>query len=61
MIITFNEVDGKLIYFDVKDKKSSNLITVHCPNCGALNDISIGDKERCAYCNTIIVGDEEDD
>ena len=59
--ITFNEVDKKLVYFDVKNKKSSNLITVHCPNCGALNDISIGDKERCIYCNTIIVGDDNDD
>ena len=59
--IVFNEVDKKLVYYDVKNANSSNLVTVHCPNCGALNDINIGSKERCIYCNTIIVGDDNDD
>lgn len=58
--ISFNEVDKKLIYYDIS-KNTTKLKTVHCPNCGALIDINIGSKERCIYCNTIIIGDDYHD
>ena len=59
--IKINDVDKKLIYYTVEKRKTSNLLTVHCPNCGALNDIDEGNKTRCAYCNTIIEGDNNHD
>ena len=59
--IKINDVDKKLIYYTVEKKKTTNLLTVHCPNCGALNDIDEGNKTRCAYCNTIIEGDKNND
>ena len=59
--IKINDVDKKLIYYTVEKRKTSNLLTVHCPNCGALNDIDEGNKTRCAYCNTIIEGDKNND
>lgn len=52
------DVDKKIKYYSVEKKKETNLVTVHCPNCGALNDIDTGNKARCSYCNTIIFVDE---
>lgn len=59
--IILNEIDKKLIYYTVEKRKTTNLKTVHCPNCGALNDIEEGNKTRCNYCNSIIVGENYHD
>ena len=50
------DVDKKIVYYSVEKKKETNYKTVHCPNCGALNDVDEGNKTRCSYCNTIING-----
>lgn len=54
--IKINEIDKKILYYDVEKEKAKKLgkITIHCPNCGALNDIDSGSKVRCGYCKTII-------
>ena len=55
--IKFDEIDGSIIYYTVEKRKTyRNVETVHCPNCGALNDVDINEKSRCGYCSTIIVG-----
>ena len=59
--IKVNEVDKKLIYYTVDKRETSNLKTVHCPNCGALNEIDEYSKIRCTYCDTIIIGDKYHD
>lgn len=56
--IVLNEVDKTIKYYSVEKKKETNLVTVHCPNCGALNDLDVDSKTRCSYCNTIIVVDK---
>lgn len=53
--IILNRVDKKIIYYSVeKHKKEKDLITINCPNCGAINDVNRGGKARCEYCGTII-------
>lgn len=55
--IKINEVDRDIIYYSVEKKKNTtNLSTVHCSNCGALNDVDVNGKVRCSYCGTIIIG-----
>ena len=56
--IVLNDVDKTIKYYSVEKKKGSNLVTVHCPNCGALNDVDVNSKTRCSYCNTIISADK---
>ena len=54
--IKLNEVDKEIIYYTVEKRKPTvGLVTVHCPNCGALNDVDMGNKKRCSYCGTIII------
>lgn len=57
--IRINEVDKDIIYYSVEKRKNRDLITINCPNCGALNDINRGSKVRCEYCDTIIDDTEE--
>lgn len=52
--IRINEVDKEIIYYSLEKKKVKDLITITCPNCGALNDVNRGDKVRCEYCETIL-------
>ena len=58
--IVLNEVDKTIKYYSIEKKKESDLVTVHCPNCGALNDLDVDSKTRCSYCNTIIVIDKSE-
>lgn len=54
--IKINEVDKKIIYYTIeKNKIENDLITISCPNCGALNDLNRGSKTRCEYCDSIII------
>ncbi len=58
--ILIDDVDRTITYYTIEKRKEvRGLITSHCPNCGALNDVQIGGKTRCGYCGTIIVGKEE--
>ena len=53
--IKINEVDKEIIYYDLeKKKKRYDIVTVSCPNCGALNDLNKGNKVRCEYCQSIV-------
>jgi DNA-binding Lrp family transcriptional regulator len=52
--IRLNEVDKEIIYYTLEKQKKRDLVTITCPNCGALNDINRGDKKRCEYCKTIL-------
>ena len=52
--IRLNEVDKEIIYYTLEKQKKRDLVTIACPNCGALNDINRGDKKRCEYCKTIL-------
>lgn len=59
--ITINLVDKKIIYYSLeKHKKELDYLTIECENCGALNDVNIGSKTRCEYCETIIDGTNEE-
>lgn len=53
--VKLNPVDYAISYYTIdKRKKNLELITVNCPNCGALNDLYRYGKVRCEYCETII-------
>ena len=53
--VSINEIDNKLVYYSVeKHKKDGKVVYIDCPHCGALNEIPIGSKKRCEYCETII-------
>ncbi len=53
--IILNKIDKKIIYYTIeKHKNEKDIITINCPNCGAINDVNRGSKTRCAYCNTIV-------
>ena len=55
--LKIDDVDGTITYYSIeKRKNNSDLRTVHCSNCGALNDVQSDGKGRCLYCNNIIVG-----
>ena len=55
--IKIDTIDRKLIYYTIeKRKQPEGYETVHCPNCGALNDVEVNGKVRCDYCKTIIKG-----
>ncbi len=55
--VKIDDIDGEIIYYTLeKIKVVKNMETIHCPNCGALNDVEITGKVRCSYCNSIVVG-----
>ena len=55
--VKVDDIDGRIIYYSIEKKKAVyNKETVHCPNCGALNDVEIAGKTRCDYCKGIVMG-----
>ena len=55
--LRIDDVDRTIFYYSIEKKKtSSDLVTDHCPNCGALNDVNVDGKIRCSYCKNIIKG-----
>ena len=57
--IKIDNVDRVIIYYTIEKRKNvSNYESVHCPNCGAINDVEVSNKVRCGYCKTIIKGSE---
>ena len=53
--IVLNDVDRIIVYYTVeKHKNEKDIITVNCPNCGSINDVTRYSKTRCVYCKTII-------
>ena len=53
--VILNEIDETITYYSIeKHKNENNIVTIECPSCGALNDVNIGDKKRCEYCNHIV-------
>ena len=59
--IRINTVDRKIIYYTIEKKKKHDYETIHCPNCGAINDVDSDSKVRCGYCNGIIKGTKFDE
>ncbi|MBQ6404724.1 MAG: hypothetical protein IJJ63_01600 [Bacilli bacterium] len=57
--IKLDTIDRQILYYSVEKRKvDTDIESVHCPNCGALNDVDIRGKVRCGYCQTIIRGRE---
>ena len=55
--VKVDDIDGRIIYYSIEKRKAVyNKETVHCPNCGALNDVEITGKTRCDYCKGIVMG-----
>ena len=55
--IKIDDIDRKIIYYTIEKRKfSDSYESVHCPNCGAINDVEVSSKVRCGYCKTIIKG-----
>lgn len=55
--IKIDEVDKKIIYYTIEKRKThESYESLHCPNCGAINDVDTNGKVRCSYCKTIIKG-----
>lgn len=53
--VSINEIDNKLVYYSVeKHKKDGKVVYMDCPHCGSLNEVPIGSKKRCEYCETIL-------
>lgn len=60
--IKIDDIDGKIIYYSLEKRKTVyNMETVHCPNCGALNDVDLIGKTRCVYCSSIVKGSKCDE
>ena len=60
--VKINDIDGEIIYYTLEKRKTvKDMETIHCPNCGALNDVDITGKVRCAYCNSIVRGSKSDE
>ena len=60
--VKVDDIDGKIIYYSLEKRKTVyNRETVHCPNCGALNDVEITEKTRCDYCKGIVKGSAFDE
>jgi len=53
--IKIDDVDHRIIYYTLEKRKYKDYRTIHCPNCGALNDVAVGEKVRCGYCDTIVM------
>lgn len=59
--IMLDDIDGEIIYYTLEKRKTvRNRETVHCPNCGALNDVELTGKVRCSYCDSIVMGSKFD-
>ena len=55
--VKIDDIDGEIIYYALEKRKTvKDRETVHCPNCGALNDVELTGKVRCSYCNSIVMG-----
>lgn len=53
--VALNDVDREIVYYSVeKHKGESDIVTINCKNCGAINDVPRHSKARCAYCKTIV-------
>ena len=53
--IKIDEEHKLIIYYSVEKHAKANVyLTLNCPNCGALVDVSYGGNGRCNYCNTIV-------
>ena len=49
----------KIIYYSIEKKKlHGNIVIVHCPKCGAFNDVDIHGKTKCGYCDEVLVGED---
>ena len=60
--IKINDVNGEILYYTIEKRKTVlNIETVHCPNCGSLNDVEVNNQTRCGYCQTIINGSKYTD
>ena len=59
--IKINTVDRKIIYYTIEKNKKHDYETIHCPNCGALNDVDSDSKVRCGYCKGIVKGTKYDE
>ena len=57
--IKIDDVDRVIIYYTIEKRKNvSSYESIHCPNCGAINDVLVNGKVRCGYCKTIVKGSE---
>ena len=54
--VAYNEVDDKLIYY--LNKKNIERVSIACKYCGAIKEMTKGNKERCEYCNSIVDSNE---
>ena len=60
--VKINDVNGEILYYSIEKRKTVfNIETVHCPNCGSLNDVEVNNQTRCSYCKTIINGSKYSD
>lgn len=57
--LVLDEIDHKILYYSIEKRRNTgDYETIHCPNCGALNDVDKYGKCRCNYCKTILEGKE---
>ena len=57
--LKIDDIDRIIIYYSIEKRKTStDFVSTHCPNCGAINDVDKHGKTRCKYCKTILVGSE---
>lgn len=55
--VKIDDIDGIIVYYALEKRKTVyNMETVHCENCGALNDVELTGKVRCSYCDSIVMG-----
>ena len=55
--LKIDDVDRRIIYYTLEKRKyDTSYESIHCPNCGAINDVEVKGKCRCGYCSSIIKG-----
>lgn len=54
--IEIDEENKQIIFLDLNKKHTKDLISVICNSCGALNDVNRGQKIKCKYCGSEIIG-----
>ncbi len=57
--VKIDDVNRRIIYYSLEKRKADpQYESIHCPNCGALNDVNVFGNAKCGYCGFILSGSQ---